>query len=112
MNPMPVTRQPEEEPASTAVPTTAAASAGAVKFLRGTLTHVDCSTPQRASFILISEGPSASGGRSWKMNVADRSHLIVIGADAFSCEWTKQKVAVNYRETAAAEGSVVSLEVQ
>jgi tetratricopeptide (TPR) repeat protein len=111
MNPMPVTRQPEEEPASTAVPT-AAASGGAVKFLQGTLTHVDCSTPQQASFILISEGPSASGGRSWKMNVADRSHLIVIGADAFSCEWTKQKVAVNYRETAAAEGSVVSLEVQ
>ena len=36
----------------------------------------------------------------------------LIGADAFSCSWNKQKVALNYRETSEGEGNVVSLEVQ
>jgi hypothetical protein len=43
--------------------------------------------------------------------VANRAHLILMGADQFSCSWTKQKVAINYR---AAEGDtdVISLEIQ
>jgi hypothetical protein len=46
------------------------------------------------------------------MHVADRNHVILIGADAFSCDWNKQKVALNYRETSEGEGNVVSLEIQ
>jgi hypothetical protein len=44
--------------------------------------------------------------------VADTNHLILIGADQFSCAWSKQKVALNYRETSEGEGTVVSLEIQ
>ena len=84
----------------------APASAGAVKFLQGTLTSVDCSTAPDASLTVI------SGSTTWRMKVADRNHFVLIGADAFSCNWSRQKVAVNYRETAEHEGSVVSLEIQ
>ena len=79
---------------------------GPSKFLKGTLTRVDCSTPPLASLTVI------SGAKTWKMNVADRNHVILIGTDEFSCAWTKQKVALNYRETSEGEGSVVSLEIQ
>jgi Flp pilus assembly protein TadD len=77
---------------------------GPSKFLKGMLTNVDCSTPPLASLSVV------SGAKTWKMKVADRNHVILIGADEFSCGWNKQKVAVNYRETS--EGNVVSLEIQ
>ncbi len=76
------------------------------KFLKGTLTSVDCTTPPLAVLNIT------SGTKTWKMKVADRSHLILIGADEFSCLWNKQKVAVNYRETAEGDASVISLEIQ
>jgi hypothetical protein len=53
-----------------------------------------------------------SGTKTWKMNVADRNHLILIGADQFSCDWHKQKVALNYRESTEGGGDVFSLEIQ
>jgi hypothetical protein len=53
-----------------------------------------------------------SGKNTWKMTVPDRNHLVLIGADEFSCSWNKEKIAVNYRETAAGQGSVISLEIQ
>jgi hypothetical protein len=46
------------------------------------------------------------------MTVRDTKHALVLGADAFSCDWKKQKVAINYRETGNASGTVVSIEVQ
>jgi len=46
------------------------------------------------------------------MQVPDSKHTLVIGADEFSCSWNKQAVALNYRETGDAAGSVVSIEVQ
>ena len=84
----------------------AQANLGAAKFLRGTLTNVDCSTPPLATLTVL------AAARAWKMKVADTNHIILIGADQFSCAWTKQKVAVNYRETSEGEGSVISLEIQ
>ena len=83
-----------------------AANLGAPKFIQGTLTNVDCSMPPLATLTVV------SGAKSWKMKVADTNHFILIGADKFSCAWTKQKVALNYRETSDGEGSVVSLEIQ
>jgi hypothetical protein len=53
-----------------------------------------------------------SSGKTWKMQVADSKHVLLIGSDTFSCSWSKQKVALNYRETAAGEGRVFSIEVQ
>ena len=94
---------PADEPASHRVaPTSSAAST----FLKGTLTNADCATPPSVLLTVV------SGAKTWKMKVADRNHLVLIGADEFSCSWSKQKVAVNYRETAEGEASVISLEIQ
>jgi hypothetical protein len=46
------------------------------------------------------------------MHIPDSKHVLVIGADGLSCSWNKQKVALNYRQTGDAAGSVVSIEVQ
>ena len=81
-------------------------SGSPAKFLRGTLTNVDCSKSPLATLTVV------SGTKTWKMSVADRNHLILIGAEQFSCDWHKQKVALNYRETSEGEGSVFSLEIQ
>jgi tetratricopeptide (TPR) repeat protein len=75
-------------------------------FLKGTILSVDCSFPPAATLTVT------SGAKTWKMQVADSKHALVIGADDFSCSWNKQKVALNYRETGDAAGSVVSIEVQ
>jgi tetratricopeptide (TPR) repeat protein len=82
------------------------ANLGATKYVRGLLTNVDCSTPPLATLTVV------SGAKTLKMKVADTNHIVLIGADAFSCSWNKQKVALNYRETSEGEGNVVSLEVQ
>jgi len=76
------------------------------KFLQGLLTSADCATPPAALLTVV------SGTKTWKMKVADRGHVILIGADEFSCSWSKKKVAVNYLETAEGEGSVISLEIR
>lgn len=78
----------------------------APSFLKGTIVGVDCSTPPRATLTVV------SGGKTWKMQVSDSKHVLLIGADVFSCYWSKQKVALNYRQLGAGSGQVVSIEVQ
>ena len=75
-------------------------------FLKGMIVGVDCSSPPLATLTVV------SGGKTWKMQVSDSKHVLLIGADVFSCSWSKQKVALNYRETGVAVGRVVSIEVQ
>jgi tetratricopeptide (TPR) repeat protein len=77
-----------------------------LKFLKGTILSVDCSSPPAATLKVL------SGTKTWKMQVPDSKRTPVIGADEFSCSWNKQAVALNYRETGDAAGSVVSIEVQ
>lgn len=77
-----------------------------VKYLTGVIVSVDCSAPPSA-FLTV-----ASGSKTWKMKVADTNHVILLGAEKFSCAWNKRKVALNYRESASNEGSVVSLELE
>jgi Flp pilus assembly protein TadD len=91
---------------SAELPATVLTNAGATKYLRGTLTNVDCSTPPLATLTVV------SGAKTWKMKVADTNRVILIGADKFSCAWNKQKVAMNYRETPEGESNVVSLDIQ
>ncbi len=67
---------------------------------------IDCSTPPNATLTVVSDG------KTWKMQVPDSKHVALIGADAFSCSWSRQKVALNYRETGTGAGQVVSIEVQ
>jgi tetratricopeptide (TPR) repeat protein len=95
---------PREKTASE--PANVPAPSGPAQFVKGTLTNVDCSTSPFATLTVV------AGAKTWKMKVADRNHVILIGADEFSCAWNKQKVALNYRPTSEGEGNVISLEIQ
>ncbi|HEY6251243.1 MAG TPA: tetratricopeptide repeat protein [Candidatus Angelobacter sp.] len=81
-------------------------AAVSIKLLKGTITSVDCSAPPSAVLSV------ASGGKTWKMKVADTGHMVLAGAEEFSCSWKNQKVALNYWETSGTEGKVVSVELQ
>ncbi len=94
---------PPDKPSSY---TAAPAPSTPAKFLTGMLTSSDCATPPSILLTIV------SGGKTWKMKVPDKNHFILIGADEFSCLWSRKKVAVNYRETTAGEASVISLEIQ
>jgi hypothetical protein len=48
----------------------------------------------------------------FEQQIADRNHVVLIGADQFSCSWTSQKVAVNYREGETGKATMISLEIQ
>jgi tetratricopeptide (TPR) repeat protein len=95
--------QPQSDPANTIA---APVRSGPTKFIKGTLANADCATPPSVILTVV------SGEKIWKMTVADRNHLVLIGADNFSCSWRNQKVAINYRETNNGEASVISLEIQ
>jgi tetratricopeptide (TPR) repeat protein len=81
-------------------------AASPVKFLKGTIVSVDCTSAPGAVLTV------ASSGKRWTTQVSDRHHVLVLGADGFSCNWSGQKVALNYRETGESAGSVVSIEIQ
>lgn len=87
-------------------PTPPPAAASPIKFLKGKLVRVDCG-PVPGAVIEVQ-----SAGKTYKFKISNVAHAIVIGADNFSCQWTNQRVAVNYRETAEAEGNLVSIEIQ
>ncbi|MGH9529611.1 MAG: tetratricopeptide repeat protein, partial [Terriglobales bacterium] len=76
-----------------------------VKFLRGTLTRIDCSHPPAAVLTV------AGGGRTLKLRTPDYKTMVLIGAAEFSCEWTRRPVIVNYKAAGKAAGDVVSLEL-
>jgi tetratricopeptide (TPR) repeat protein len=78
---------------------------GTAKFIRGMLDSVDCSADPSAILTVV------SGAQRLRMKIADRSHVVLLGADQFSCSWLKLKVAVNYREGNNGEISVISLEI-
>jgi tetratricopeptide (TPR) repeat protein len=96
----------EQKSADNVAPGAVVASSRPAKFLKGTLIDVDCATPPLAVLTIT------SGTKTWKMNVSDWKQVVLIGADEFSCSWKKQKVAINYGETAEGEASVISLEIQ
>ena len=53
-----------------------------------------------------------AGTMTWKLRVPDTAHVVVIGAENFSCAWSKQPLAVNYRESNEGTGDVISVELQ
>jgi tetratricopeptide (TPR) repeat protein len=77
-----------------------------VRFIKGKLAAVDCSAAPQALLSVV------AGGRSLKLHIGDSKHLVLIGADEFSCDWKNKSVALNYRERQDGDGDVVSLEVQ
>jgi len=90
-----------EAPAATIV-----TDSSPVKFAKGAIVSVDCSAEPSATLNVL------SGSKTMQLRVADRKNVLVLGADGFSCDWKKQKVALNYRETAGTSGTVVSIELQ
>lgn len=81
-------------------------AAGGVQFLKGKLVAVDCAAPPAAVLTVVSRG------KTWKFQVRDQAHVVVIGADAFSCGWANRQVAINYRQTGETAGEIISVEVQ
>jgi tetratricopeptide (TPR) repeat protein len=76
------------------------------RYMKGNLSKVDCSADP-AAVLTVTSGP-----KTMKLHIKDSKHLILIGADAFSCAWTNQKVGINYYPSGEAEGDVISLELQ
>jgi tetratricopeptide (TPR) repeat protein len=77
-----------------------------VRFIKGKLAAVDCSAAPQALLSVV------SGGRSFKLHINDSKHVVLLGADNFSCDWKNKSVALNYRERQDGDGDVVSLEIQ
>lgn len=104
-----VRRGPEPASASDTNPTSAKPETtkwGAPIFIHGILSSVDCSTEPAAQLTVT------SGSKKLNLKVVDRNHVILMGADHFSCSWSNQKVAVNYRQNDSGETRVMSLELQ
>jgi len=104
-------RRGDPEPArssdtNTPSPTSEPARWGAPIFIHGILKRVDCSTEPAAQLTVT------SGSKTLNLKVADTTHVILMGADHFSCSWSNRKVAVNYRQNDSGETSVMSLELQ
>ena len=88
------------------VSTTVRVSPTRVHFLKGKLVSVDCSATPQVLLTVV------AGAKSVKLHVSDSAQMIVLGADAFSCDWKGKNVAVNYRERPDGDGDVVSVEIQ
>ena len=97
---------PDDASPSSPTPATSNVKWSAPTFFRGSLTSVDCSTEPSAVLTV------ASGSKTLKLKIADKHHVIVIGADQLHCAWTMKKVAVNYRQGETGETDVISLEIQ
>jgi hypothetical protein len=67
---------------------------------------VDCSQSPAALLTVT------SGAVVLKLRTADYKSLLLIGADAFSCEWNNRSVSVNYKPGGMSDGDLVSLEVR
>jgi tetratricopeptide (TPR) repeat protein len=76
-----------------------------VKFVKGTLTSVDCSNSPVAVLTV------STAGTILKLRTADYKALLLIGADEFSCEWKRRTVTANYKAGGKATGDLVSLEL-
>lgn len=94
------------EPIDPAGPVVPQKDQAVVKFLKGTVTSVDCSRAPSAVMTVV------SGVKTWMMRVPSSDDIVLIGADKLSCAWSRTNVAVNYREVGDGEGNVISLEVQ
>ena len=78
----------------------------APRFVKGKLVNVDCTNSPGAT-INVTEA-----GKLLKLHVSNTNHVLVMGADGFSCDWAAKNVAVNYRETGDGAGELMSIELQ
>lgn len=76
-----------------------------IRYTKGKLIAVDCSQAP-AAIITVS-----ATGKTLKLRTSDYKSLMLVGADAFSCDWTNRSVSVNYKPGGKSDGDLVSLEV-
>ncbi len=76
------------------------------EFVKGKVIAIDCSSPPSAVLTV------SVGSKTWQMRTQNRDHLILIGADQWSCDWRNRSVAVNYRQSGDQQGDIISLELQ
>jgi tetratricopeptide (TPR) repeat protein len=76
------------------------------KFVQGRLVDVDCSQSPAAVLTVSAEGSVL------KLRTSDYKSLLLIGSDAFSCEWRDRSVSVNYKPGGVSDGDLVSVEVR
>jgi tetratricopeptide (TPR) repeat protein len=93
----------EKQPVSVQPP---APDKRAVKFLKGKLVRVDCTSPPAAVLTL------AIGTKMMKLRSENYKSMTVIGADQFSCDWKNLPVSANYKAGGKVDGDLVSLEIQ
>jgi hypothetical protein len=75
------------------------------EYMKGTLVDVQCSDSGSATMSV------SSGGRAWKLQIADRKSVLLMNRESFSCAWKNVKVGVNYKAGAGQAGDVVSIEL-
>jgi tetratricopeptide (TPR) repeat protein len=78
----------------------------AAKFVQGRLVAVDCSQSPAAVLTVN------AAGAVLKLRTSDYKSLLLIGADAFSCDWRDRSVSVNYKPGGLSDGDLVSVEVR
>jgi hypothetical protein len=74
--------------------------------MKGRLVGSDCSQAPGAIISI------RSGTTIWKLHAKNTAHIVVLGADNFSCDWKDRNVAVNYRDDGAGNGELVSIELE
>ena len=105
-SPFDVLEQDAAQRAAAAQATESAGDERPAKFLKGRLVDVDCSHSPAAVLTV------ASGGTVLKLRTPDYKSLLLIGADAFSCDWSDRSVSVNYKPGGLSDGDLVSVEVR
>ena len=105
-SPFDVLEQDAAQRAAAVQATESGADKRPAKFLKGRLVDVDCSHSPAAVLTV------ASGGTVLKLRTPDYKSLLLIGADAFSCDWNDRSVSVNYKPGGLSDGDLVSVEVR
>jgi hypothetical protein len=100
------TKESEEHNAQPAVTPVNGSKWGTPIFLRGMIRKIDCSAEPSAVLTVV------SGSKTVQVKIADKTHVILIGADQFSCSWSNKKIAVNYRQNEKGDTNVMSVELQ
>ncbi|MDP9268164.1 MAG: tetratricopeptide repeat protein [Acidobacteriota bacterium] len=80
-----------------------------ILFLKGKLTSVAC-RPGGTATLTVTQTQGKK--KTLQLATPDYKKLVLIGADAFACDWRDVNVAVNYRQSSATTGDLISLELQ
>jgi len=75
-----------------------------VEYLKGRVISVECS-PAAAATLAVE-----AAGHRWRIRVADRTKVVMLGVEHFDCGWSGLSVSINYKRAGSYQGDLVSLE--